>query len=377
MSDVRDDGSADGRRRIVCVVGTRPEAIKMAPVIEALRRESWAYPYVLLTAQHREMLDQVMELFGIRADDDLNVMRPNQQLAALTAQLVTGLDAALERARPDAVLAQGDTTTVLCAALVAFYRRLPFGHVEAGLRTGDLQSPFPEEANRVLASRLTRWHFAPTATARANLLHEGVDPASVHVTGNTVIDALLSVAPRARGVDLSFADGRRLMLMTAHRRENFGAPMEEVFVAVRELADRFADLAVLYPVHPNPNVKEPAERILGGHPRIRLVAPLDYEPFVAAMSASYLVLTDSGGVQEEAPALGKPVLVLRNETERPEAVDAGVVRLVGPVRERIVGAVAELLTDANAYRAMARGVSPYGDGHAAGRIVDVLRGALR
>ena len=377
MSDVRDDGSADGRRRIVCVVGTRPEAIKMAPVIEALRRESWAYPYVLLTAQHREMLDQVMELFDIRADDDLNVMRPNQQLAALTAQLVTGLDAALERARPDAVLAQGDTTTVLCAALVAFYRRLPFGHVEAGLRTGDLQSPFPEEANRVLASRLTRWHFAPTATARANLLHEGVDPASVHVTGNTVIDALLSVAPRARGVDLSFADGRRLMLMTAHRRENFGAPMEEVFVAVRELADRFADLAVLYPVHPNPNVKEPAERILGGHPRIRLVAPLDYEPFAAAMSASYLVLTDSGGGQEEAPALGKPVLVLRNETERPEAVDAGVVRLVGPVRERIVGAVAELLTDANAYRAMARGVSPYGDGHAAGRIVDVLRGALR
>jgi len=195
--------------------------------------------------------------------------------------------------------------------------------------------------------------------------------------GNTVVDALLSVAPRARGVDLSFADGKRLMLMTAHRRENFGAPMEEVFVAVRELADRFADLAVLYPVHPNPNVKEPAERILGGHPRIRLVAPLDYEPFVAAMSASYLVLTDSGGVQEEAPALGKPVLVLRNETERPEAVDAGVVRLVGPVRERIVGAVAELLTDANAYRAMARGVSPYGDGHAAGRIVDVLRGDLR
>lgn len=377
MNDVRDDGSADGRRRIVCVVGTRPEAIKMAPVIEALRRESWADPYVLLTAQHREMLDQVMELFGIRADDDLNVMRPNQQLAALTAQLVTGLDAALERARPDAVLAQGDTTTVLCAALVAFYRRVPFGHVEAGLRTGDLQSPFPEEANRVLASRLTRWHFAPTATARANLLREGIDPATVHVTGNTVIDALLSVAPRARGIDLSFADGRRLMLMTAHRRENFGAPMEEVFVAVRELADRFADLAVLYPVHPNPNVKEPAERILGGHPRIRLVAPLDYEPFVAAMSASYLVLTDSGGVQEEAPALGKPVLVLRNETERPEAVDAGVVRLVGPVRARIVGAVAELLTDADAYRAMARGVSPYGDGRAAGRIVGVLRGDLR
>ncbi|MBY0275925.1 UDP-N-acetylglucosamine 2-epimerase (non-hydrolyzing) [Candidatus Binatia bacterium] len=364
--------TGDDRCRIVCVVGTRPEAIKMAPVIEALRRETWASPYVLLTAQHREMLDQVMQLFAIRADDDLNVMRPNQQLAALTAQLITGLDAALERARPDAVLAQGDTTTVLCAALVSFYRRVPFGHVEAGLRTHDLASPFPEEANRVLASRLTRWHFAPTASSRANLLREGIEDAAIHVTGNTVIDALLSIADRARGVDLSFADGKRLLLMTAHRRENFGAPMNEVFAAVRELVDRFEDLAVLYPVHPNPNVKEPAERILGGHPRIRLVAPLDYEPFVAAMSAAHLIVTDSGGVQEEAPALAKPVLVLRNETERPEAVDAGVVKLVGPVRERIVREVATLLTDPAAYAAMARGVSPYGDGHAAGRIVAVL-----
>jgi UDP-N-acetylglucosamine 2-epimerase (non-hydrolysing) len=376
MRDERHDGSADGRRRIVCVVGTRPEAIKMAHVVDALRRESWADSYLLLTGQHRELLDQVMPLFGLRADEDLGVMRPGQELAALTAQLVTALDEAFARARPDAVLAQGDTTTVLCAALVAFYRRVPFGHVEAGLRTGDLRSPFPEEANRVLASRLARWHFAPTETARAVLLREGVDPATVHVTGNTVIDALLRVAPRARGVDLAFADGRRLMLLTAHRRENFGAPMEEVFGAVRELADRFTDLAVLYPVHPNPNVKEPAGRILGGHPRICLVAPLDYEPFVAAMAASHLVLTDSGGVQEEAPALRKPVLVVRRETERPEAVDAGVVRLVGPVRERIVGAVAELLTDPAAYRAMARGVSPYGDGHAAERIVGVLRGDL-
>lgn len=374
MTDERDGDTE--RRRIVCVVGTRPEAIKMAPVIEALRQECWARPYVLVTAQHREMLDQVMQLFGIEADDDLNVMRPNQQLPALTAQLITGLDAAFARARPDAVLAQGDTTTVLCAALVAFYRRVPFGHVEAGLRTGDLGSPFPEEANRVLASRVTRWHFAPTASACGNLLREGIDPGAVHVTGNTVIDALLRVAPRARGIDLAFAAGKRLVLMTAHRRENFGAPMAEVMTAVRELADRFVDLAVLYPVHPNPNVKEPAERILGGHPRIRLVPPLDYEPFVAAMSAAYLVLTDSGGVQEEAPALGKPVLVLRNETERPEAVEAGVVQLVGPVRERIVDAVATLLTDAAAYRAMARGVSPYGDGRAAGRIVDVLGRAL-
>jgi UDP-N-acetylglucosamine 2-epimerase (non-hydrolysing) len=373
----QDDRSAGARpRRIVCVVGTRPEAIKMAPVIEALRREAWARPYVLLTAQHRQMLDQVMHLFGIEADDDLDVMRPNQQLPALTASLTTGLDAAFERACPDAVLAQGDTTTVLCAALAAFYRRIPFGHVEAGLRTGDLGYPFPEEANRVLVSRVARWHFAPTATACGNLMREGIEPARIHVTGNTVIDALLGVAPRAKGIDVSFAAGKRLLLMTAHRRENFGAPMEAVFAAVRELVDRFSDLAVLYPVHPNPNVKEPAERVLGGHPRIRLVAPLDYEPFVAAMSASYLILTDSGGVQEEAPALGKPVLVLRNETERPEAVEAGVVKLVGPVRERIVDGVATLLTDPDAYRAMARGVSPYGDGHAAGRIVDVLRREL-
>jgi UDP-N-acetylglucosamine 2-epimerase (non-hydrolysing) len=367
-----DGGLAGEPRRIVCVVGTRPEAIKMAPVIEALRREPWAKPYVLLTAQHREMLDQVMQLFGIDADDDLNIMRPNQQLAALTSQLITSLDAALERARPDAVIAQGDTTTVLCAALASFYRRIPFGHVEAGLRTGDLYAPFPEEANRVLAGRLTRWHFAPTTSSRDNLLREGIDPAAVHVTGNTVIDALLSIAPRARGIDLSFAAGKRLILMTAHRRENFGAPMEQVFAAIRELVDRFDDVAVLYPVHPNPNVKQPAERILGGHPRIQLTAPFDYEPFVAAMSAAYLVITDSGGVQEEAPALGKPVLVLRNETERPEAVDAGVVKLVGPVRERIVREATTLLTDPAAYAAMARGVSPYGDGKAAGRIMGIL-----
>jgi UDP-N-acetylglucosamine 2-epimerase (non-hydrolysing) len=364
------------KKRIVCVVGTRPEAIKMAPVIRALGHATWARPYVLLTAQHREMLDQVMRLFGIDADDDLDVMRPNQRLPALTAQLIPALDAALERAQPDAVLAQGDTTTVLCAALASFYRRTPFGHVEAGLRTGDLDYPFPEEANRVLASRLARWHFAPTETARTNLLREGIASAAIHVTGNTVIDALLDVAPRAQGVDLTFAQGRRLVLLTAHRRENFGAPLAQVFAAVRELVDRFADIAVLYPVHPNPHVKTSAERLLGGHPRIKLTAPLDYEPFVAAMKAAFLILTDSGGVQEEAPALGKPVLVLRNETERPEAVDAGVVELVGPDRGRIVERAARLLEEAAAYRTMAKGVSPYGDGRAAGRIVRVMRSAL-
>lgn len=360
------------KQNIVCVVGTRPEAIKMAPVILALRATTWARPYVLLTAQHRELLDQVMRLFGIEADADLNIMRPNQQLPALTAQLITALDTALSMAKPDAVLAQGDTTTVLCTALASFYRRIPFGHVEAGLRTGDLDYPFPEEANRVLASRLARWHFAPTASSRSNLLREGIDPAAIHVTGNTVIDALLDVAPRARGIDLSFAEGRRLVLLTAHRRENFGAPLARVFGAVRELVDRFGDIAVLYPVHPNPNVREPAERLLGGHPRIKLVPPLDYEPFVAAMKASFLVLTDSGGVQEEAPALAKPVLVLRKETERPEAVDAGVVRLVGTDPEQILAEASTLLIDASAYRRAAKGVSPYGDGRAAARIVTVL-----
>jgi UDP-N-acetylglucosamine 2-epimerase (non-hydrolysing) len=365
------------RKTVVCVVGTRPEAIKMAPVIRALAATDWARPYVLLTAQHRELLDQVMRLFGIGADDDLNIMRPDQQLPALTAQLITAIDAALARARPDAVLAQGDTTTVLCTALASFYRRLPFGHVEAGLRTGDLQYPFPEEANRVLTSRLARWHLAPTETARRNLLREGIDETTVHVTGNTVIDALLDVAPRARGIDLSFAQGRRLLLLTAHRRENFGAPLAQVFRAVRELVDRFPDIAVLYPVHPNPNVKGPAEEMLGGQPRIRLTAPLDYEPFVAAMKAAHLILTDSGGVQEEAPALGKPVLVLRDETERPEAVDAGVVELVGPHRARIVERASRLLNDAAAWRAMARGVSPYGDGLAGGRIARILEQALR
>ena len=346
----------------------------MAPVIHALKSAPWARPYVLLTAQHRELLDQVMRLFDIAADDDLDIMRPDQQLPALTAQLITALDAALERARPDAVLAQGDTTTVFCTALACFYRRIPFGHVEAGLRTGDLYYPFPEEGNRVLASRLARWHFAPTPTARANLLREGIAERAIHVTGNTVIDALLDVAPRARGIDLAFAQGRRLLLLTAHRRENFGPPLEEAFGALRELVERFEDIALLYPVHPNPHVREPAQRILGGHPRIKLTAPLDYEPFVAAMQTAHLVITDSGGVQEEAPALGKPVLVLRNETERPEAVDAGVVKLVGPNRERILGEATRLLTDAGAYRAMARGVSPYGDGHAAERIAAILGG---
>jgi len=353
-------------------VGTRPEAIKMAPVVLELRRRPWARVRVLATAQHREMLDQVLGLFAIAPDRDLDLMRPNQTLAALTARLLDGLDGALEQESPWAVLAQGDTTTVLATALACFYRRIPFGHVEAGLRTGDLAYPFPEEMNRSLAGRLAAVHFAPTESARANLLREGALPATIHVTGNTVIDALLQVAAREAPPLPGVPDGRRLLLVTAHRRENFGAPLAAICRALLTLVERNPDVHVLYPVHLNPNVSGPVRAALGGHPRVTLCPPLDYLPFVAAMKRSTLILSDSGGVQEEAPALGKPVLVLRAETERPEAVAEGVVKLVGTEHDAIVEAAQTLLDDADAYRAMARGVSPYGDGHAAGRIADVL-----
>jgi UDP-N-acetylglucosamine 2-epimerase (non-hydrolysing) len=356
----------------LAVVGTRPEAIKMAPVIQALQSAPWAEVRVLATAQHRQMLDQVLDAFAIVPDVDLDIMAPDQTLPELTSRLLSRLDAVFAQERPDAVLIQGDTTTVMTAAMAAFYRRIAVGHVEAGLRTGDLYNPFPEEMNRAVAGRLSRWHFAPTAGSRDNLLREGFDPSSVHVTGNTVIDALLEVVQREVPLPVEVPEGRRMLLVTAHRRENFGAPFREVCEAVRDIADRHADVHVVYPVHPNPNVSGPAHEILSGHARIVLCPPLDYLPFVAAMKRAHLILTDSGGVQEEAPALGKPVLVMRQETERPEAVEAGVVKLVGPVREAIVAEASRLLDDPEAYARMARGVSPYGDGRAAGRIVDIL-----
>ena len=363
-------------KHILCIVGTRPEGIKMAPLIKALKREPWARVTVLATAQHRDLLDQVLALFGIVPDVDLDIMRPNQALPELTARLITALDDKFAELQPDVVLAQGDTTTVMTAALVAFYRRIPFGHVEAGLRTHDLDNPFPEEMNRLVAGHLARWHFVPTQRSRQNLLREGIADAIIHVTGNTVIDALLEVAatdwPLATPLDAS----KRLVLVTAHRRENFGEPFRAVCRAIRALVERHADIEVLYPVHPNPNVSQVAHALLGDHPRIRLCAPLDYAPFVEAQKRAYLILTDSGGVQEEAPALGKPVLVMRSETERPEAVDEGVVRLVGTDEARIYEEAARLLSDPQAYRAMARGVSPYGDGKAAQRIVAVLRESL-
>ena len=359
--------------KVLCVMGTRPEAIKMAPVILALKKEPWANVRVLATAQHRHMLDQVNDFFGIAPDIDLNIMRPNQALTTLTARLLLELDGVLQAEKPDAVLVQGDTTTVMTVALACFYHRIPIGHVEGGLRTWDIQNPFPEEANRVIAGKFARWHFAPTDGSRQNLLKEGVPDKDIIVTGNTVIDALLMTAANDLTLDVPLDPAKRLVLVTSHRRENFGEPFRNICRALRTLAQNNPELQFLYPVHPNPNVKDVAYEFLGELPNFQLCEPLDYAPFIAAMKRAYIILTDSGGVQEEAPALGKPVLVLRDETERPEAVDQGVVKLVGPNYESIVKEAQRLLDDDDAYRSMARGVSPYGDGRAAERIVKVLR----
>lgn len=354
-------------------MGTRPEAIKMAPVIRALKNEPWAKVRVLVTAQHRHLLDQVLKFFHIAPDIDLDIMRAAQPLAILTARLLLDLDDVFQAEQPDAVLAQGDTTTVMTVALACFYHRIPFGHIEAGLRTHDMSNPFPEEMNRVMASRVARWHFAPTRSAQQNLLQEGAADSAIFVTGNTVIDALLSVAQHDTPLPFRLAPGKRLILVTAHRRENFGEPFRAICRAIRAVAKRNPDVQIVYPVHPNPNVHDTAHEMLGDRSNITLCGPLDYLSFVETMKRAYLILSDSGGIQEEAPALGKPVLVLRSETERPEAVREGVVRLVGTDFEEIVGAVQHLLNDETAYKAMARGISPYGDGKATGRIVSVLR----
>lgn len=361
------------KNTILCVVGTRPEAIKMAPVILALRKSTWANVRVLATAQHREMLDETLAVFGIAPDIDLDIMRTDQTLADLTGRLLVGIDATLASENPDVVLAQGDTTTVLATALACFYRRIAFCHVEAGLRTHDLANPFPEEMNRTFAGRLATLHFAPTQRARSNLLREGVEDQSIHVTGNTVIDALIETAAShhdPRGVNLP--QGKRIVLLTAHRRENFGRPLENIFLAVKSLANRHPGLHFVYPVHPNPNVGALARRMLSGIPNIALCEALDYVSLVAVLKRCWLVLTDSGGLQEEGPALCKPVLVLREETERPEAVEAGVARLVGHDTAAIVGEVERLLDSETAYRAMVAGGSPYGDGKAAARIGEIL-----
>jgi UDP-N-acetylglucosamine 2-epimerase (non-hydrolysing) len=363
-------------KTVLCVVGTRPEAIKMAPVILKLGESKDFHVRILATAQHRDMLDQVLGFFAISPDLDLDIMRPNQTLTALTARLLVDLERVLFAEQPDVVLAQGDTTTVLSVALACFYLRVPFAHVEAGLRTWDLNNPFPEEANRVIAGKLARWHFAPTEGAKQNLLKDGVAEADIFVTGNTVIDALLMTAAKDLEIGIPLDASKRLILVTAHRRENFGTPFISVCSALRKLAISNPEVDFLYPVHPNPNVQRVVYETLNGLPNFHLCEPLDYAPFVAAMKRSYLIMSDSGGVQEEAPALGKPVLVFRDETERPEAVHEGVVRLVGSDFDRIVSETQTLLDDAGAYAEMARGVSPYGDGKAAERIVSILEKEL-
>lgn len=342
----------------------------MAPLIRALRESSWAQCLVIATAQHRGLLDQALERFGIVPDVDLDIMTEGQSVASLTARLVPVLSEVVHAHGAEVVLAQGDTATVFITALVAFYARIPFGHVEAGLRTYNLDQPFPEEAFRQMVARIAHWHFAPTATAAENLRREGIDEQRIFVTGNTGIDALLSVAARSHPVA---ARTGRMILLTAHRRENFGQPLREIFSAVRALVERYPDVRVVYPVHPNPNVESMARAMLGGHDRIDLCMPLDYFEFVEVMRSAFIVLTDSGGIQEEAPALGKPVLVLREHTERPEAIDMGVARLVGTQCPHVFDAACKLLDDPREYAAMAQGASPYGDGHAAARIVDVLR----
>lgn len=368
--------------KILTVFGTRPEAIKMAPVVQALAADARCEARVCVTAQHRQMLDQVLALFQIQPDYDLNVMQPGQDLYGITRAILAGLQPVLSQWRPDCVVVHGDTSTTFAAALAAYYQQIPVAHVEAGLRTGNLLSPWPEEGNRRLTAVLAAWHFAPTAAARANLLAEGVPGERIHVTGNTVIDALLQTcakldadpalrAEQARQLP-QLHPARRCVLVTGHRRENFGAGFERICAAIARLAQRFPEVDFVYPVHLNPQVQEPVRRVLGRRTNVHLIEPLNYLPFVALLQRATLVLTDSGGIQEEAPALGKPVILMRDNTERPEAVAAGTVRLVGTREDDLVAAVTELLTSPSAYQAMAQAHNPFGDGHAATRIRECL-----
>lgn len=358
----------------MAVFGTRPEAIKMAPVVNALRRSNTLSASVCITAQHREMLDQVTSLFKIKADFDLNIMRPEQTLTDITVSVLGGLQEVFKKQRPDMVLVHGDTTTTLSASLSAFYHKIPVGHVEAGLRSGNVQSPWPEEVNRKIADGVASLYFPPTPLAKKNLLAEGVAEGSVHITGNTVIDALLLVADKTRGdaelaAKFSYLDpSKKLILVTGHRRENFGDGFERICLALKTLAGR-PDVQIIYPLHLNPNVKGPVQRMLGGLSNVFLVPPQDYLPFVFLMDRSKIIITDSGGVQEEAPSLGKPVLVMRDVTERPEALEAGTAKLVGTDDKAIVREASILLDNADEYNRMAMAHNPYGDGKASERIV--------
>jgi len=359
--------------KILCVVGTRPEAIKMAPVIIALKQQNWVSLRILATAQHRNLLDQVLSFFGIVPDIDLDVMYHNQTLASLTSRLLSDIDQVLDTEKPHIVLTQGDTTTAMTVALACFYHQIPLGHIEAGLRTWDKHNPFPEEINRVITGRLANWHFAPTERARQNLLREGTTDSHIIVTGNTVIDALLIAAKKKPQLSITLNTTKRMILVTSHRRENFGDPFKNICRAINALANANQDIEILFPVHPNPNIKDIAHELLANCSNIILCEPLDYGDFIAAMQQAYFIISDSGGIQEEAPALGKPVLVLRDETERPEAVEQGVVKLVGSDYSTIIENAQQLLDDTSAYYSMVNGLSPYGNGKSAEKIVAVLK----
>lgn len=364
--------------KVMTVFGTRPEAIKMAPVVKALEAAPDMEAIVTVTAQHREMLDQVLHLFSITPDYDLNIMSAGQTLYDVTTKALLGLKDVLEEAKPDVVLVHGDTTTTFAGALAAFYQEIPVGHVEAGLRTGNIYSPFPEEMNRKLTGSLTTYHFSPTSSAEKNLLKENISSEHLYVTGNTVIDALRTTVKEGYHFEEELLNSldyeqKRIILVTTHRRENLGEPMRHVYRAIRRLVHEFEDIEVVFPVHRNPKVRSIVAEELGDTERVHLIDPLEYEPFANLMARSYLLMTDSGGIQEEAPALGKPVLVLRNTTERPEAVTAGTVKLVGTDEEAVFMTARRLLSDKEAYASMANSVNPYGDGEASRRIIEALR----
>lgn len=379
--------TSPAKKKILTVFGTRPEAIKMAPVIRALANDSERFEsLVCVTAQHRQMLDQVLELFKIRPSYDLDIMKPGQSLTDITSSVLHGLARVLDDCRPDLVLVHGDTTTTMAASLAAYYWNIPLGHVEAGLRTGNISSPWPEEMNRRVTSILAACHFAPTDVARQNLLDEGIAPETIAMTGNTVIDALFEVISLLRS-DISIhkemarrfsflRPRKRLVLVTGHRRENFGQGFEQICMALKTLTEAEPGIEIIYPVHLNPNVQEPVRRILGGSKSIHLIEPLDYLPFVYLMDRCSFIITDSGGVQEEAPSLGKPVLVTRNTTERPEAVSAGTVKLVGTNPEVIVREALTLIRDSSAFKSMSKSHNPYGDGLAAPRIASFIQHAV-
>ena len=365
------------QKRVYIILGTRPEAIKLAPVIQVFQKSSSFELQVILTGQHREMVEQVMHLFNIKADYDLEIMQVQQSLNDITCRSLQGLEALFKDKKPDLVVVQGDTTTAFAAAMAAFYQKIPIGHVEAGLRTDDIFNPYPEEANRRLISQITQLHFAPTPWAVENLHRSGV-LGEIHMTGNTVIDALLNVAATKAVCNIPGLDwdSYRVLLATVHRRENWGEPLQAIAQGFLQILDKFPDTAMLLPLHRNPTVRVPLQELLGNHSRIFLTDPLDYGELVGAIGRSHLLLTDSGGLQEEAPSLGKPVLVLRDTTERPEAVAAGTAKLVGTTSENIFANAAELLSDPDAYQAMANAINPFGDGHAAERILQIVQNYL-